>query len=61
MLRRYATVVAGARLESGRRYVAGKPGWAAAASEAVRRFLGFYGPSTPNDFADWAGLAEPHA
>jgi hypothetical protein len=31
------------------------------ASEAVRRFLGFYGPATPGDFAEWAGLAKPHA
>jgi hypothetical protein len=61
MLWRYATVVAGARLDSGRRYVAGKPGRTPAASEAVRRFLRFYGPATPGDFAEWAGLARPHA
>jgi Winged helix DNA-binding domain len=29
--------------------------------EAVRRFLGFYGPAEPGDFAEWAGLARPHA
>ena len=29
--------------------------------EAVRRFLRFYGPARPGDFADWAGLARPHA
>ena len=30
-------------------------------SEAVRRFLSFYGPAKPGDFAEWAGLAKPHA
>src|SRR4051794_21763508 len=38
MLWRYATVKAGVRLASGRRYVAGRPGRAPKASEAVRRF-----------------------
>ena len=61
MLWRYATVKAGARLDSERRYTMGKPGRTPAASEAVRRFLGFYGPAKPGDFADWAGLAKPHA
>ena len=61
MLWRYGTVKAGARLDSGRRYRQGKPGRAPAAPEAARRFLGFYGPSTPGDLADWAGLAKPHA
>jgi hypothetical protein len=61
MLWRYATVKAGARLDSERRYTSGKPGRAPAASAAVRRFLGFYGPATPGDFAEWAGLAKPHA
>lgn len=61
MLWRYAAVKAGARLDSERRYRSGKPGRALAASEAVRRFLGFYGPATPGDFAEWAGLAKPHA
>ena len=61
MLWRYATVKAGVRLDSQRRYRAGKPGRRPAASEAVRRFLGFYGPATPGDFAEWAGLAKPHA
>ena len=61
MLWRYATVKAGARLESGRRYTMGKPGRTPVASEAVRRFLGFYGPARPADFAEWAGLAKPHA
>jgi hypothetical protein len=61
MLWRYATVKAGARLDSERRYRRGKQGRTPAASEAVRRFLGFYGPARPGDFADWAGLAKPHA
>jgi winged helix DNA-binding protein len=61
ILWRYATVKAGARLDSERRYLAGKPGRPPAAREAVRRFLRFYGPAKPGDFADWAGLAKPHA
>ncbi len=61
MLWRYATVKAGVRLDSERRYTMGKPGRVPAASEAVRRFLGFYGPAKPSDFAEWAGLAKPHA
>jgi hypothetical protein len=61
MLWRYATVKAGARLDSERRYRRGKPGRTPTASEAVRRFLGFYGPAAPGDFAEWAGLAKPHA
>ena len=61
MLWRYATVKAGVRLDAQRRYAAGKPGRTPRAGEAVRRFLGFYGPATPGEFADWAGLAKPHA
>jgi hypothetical protein len=61
MLWRYATVKAGVRLDSERRYTMAKPGRTPTASEAVRRFLGFYGPAKPGDFADWAGLAKPHA
>ncbi len=61
MLWRYGGVKAGARLDSERRYVQGKPGRAPAAAEAVRRFLHFYGPSTSAEFGDWAGLAKPHA
>jgi hypothetical protein len=61
MLWRYATVKAGVCLDSERRYMKGKPGRTPAASEAVRRFLKFYGPAKPNDFAEWAGLAKPHA
>ena len=61
MLWRYATVKAGARLDAERRYTMAAPGRTPAASEAVRRFLGFYGPAVPRDFAEWAGLAKPHA
>jgi hypothetical protein len=61
MLWRYATVRAGVRFDARRRYTMGKPGRAPRASEAVRRFLRFYGPGTPGDFGDWAGLAKPHA
>ena len=61
MMWRYATVKAGARLDAERRYVAGAPGRAPAAREAVRRFLRFYGPAKRESFADWAGVARPHA
>jgi hypothetical protein len=61
MLWRYGTVKAGARLDSERRYRSGRPGRAPAAAEPVRAFLGFYGPATPGEFAEWAGLAKPHA
>ena len=61
MLWRYATIKAGARLDSERRYVLGKPGRAPAAGDAVRRFLHFYGPATAADFADWSGVAKSHA
>jgi hypothetical protein len=61
MLWRYATVAAGVRLDAERRYTLATPGRAPRASEAVRRFLRFYGPARPADFAEWAGLAKPHA
>ena len=61
MLWRYGGVKAGARLDSQRRYVLGKPGRSPAAAEAVRRFLHFYGPADAGDFADWTGVAKPHA
>jgi uncharacterized protein YcaQ len=54
-------VKAGVRLDSVRRYMMAEPGRTPPASEALRRFLGFYGPAKPGDFADWAGLAKPHA
>jgi hypothetical protein len=61
MLWRFATVKAGVRLDAERRYTLAKPGRTPPASEAVRRFLHFYGPAKPSDFADWGGLARPHA
>jgi hypothetical protein len=61
MLWRYGTVKAGVRLDSERRYMRAKPGRTPAAGEAVRRFLRFYGPAKPVDFAEWAGVAKPHA
>jgi hypothetical protein len=60
MLWRYATVQAGVRLDAERRYTMGRPGRAPKASEAVRRFLRFYGPAKPGDFVGWAGVAKPH-
>jgi DNA glycosylase AlkZ-like len=61
MLWRYGTVKAGVRLDSERRYTRGRRRRAPAATKAVRRFLRFYGPAAPGEFADWAGLAKPHA
>jgi Winged helix DNA-binding domain len=60
MLWRYATVQAGARLDAERRYLLGKPGRARRASDAVRRYLRFYGPARPADFIEWGGLAKAH-
>ena len=61
MLWRFATVKAGVRLDSGRRYLLAKPGRAPAGAEAARRFLHFYGPATASDLAEWTGTAKPHA
>jgi hypothetical protein len=61
MLWRYATVQAGARLDAERRFTLTEPGSAPPPSEAVRRFLRFYGPATPAGFAEWAGFAKAHA
>ena len=61
MLWRYGGIKAGARLDSKRRYVLGEPGRTPAATGAVNRFLQFYGPATVGDFADWTGVARPHA
>ena len=61
MLWRFATVEAGVRLDSDRRYRLGRRGRKAAPEDAARRFLGAYGPATPAGFAEWAGLAPAHA
>jgi Winged helix DNA-binding domain len=58
---RYATIEAGARLDSKRRYLLAKPGRTPPAGEALRRFLRFYGPATAGDFAEWAGVTSSHA
>ena len=61
MLWRFAGVRAGVRCDARRRFLLGAPGSTPGAAEAARRFLRFYGPSTPTHFAAWAGLARPHA
>lgn len=61
MLWRYATVKAGVRLDSKRRYLLTNPGRVPSPPEAARRFLHFYGPATVGDLADWTGIARPHA
>jgi hypothetical protein len=58
---RYAIIKAGARLDSSRRYLLGKAGRTPPAGEALRRFLRFYAPATPADFAAWAGVTGSHA
>jgi hypothetical protein len=61
MLWRYGCVKAGARIDSKRRYLLGNPRPEPPAYHAVNRFLHFYGPVTPGDFADWAGVGGPQA
>ena len=61
MLWRFATIDAGVRLDSERRYRSGRLGRKPAAEEAVRRFLSAYGPATTADFAEWTGVAPSHA
>jgi Winged helix DNA-binding domain len=61
MLWRFAGVRAGMRCDSRRRFLLGEPGAPPSPAEAVRRFLRWYGPSTPKDFGAWAGVARAHA
>jgi hypothetical protein len=61
MLWRYALVVLGARRNSSRRYVLGETGETPPATEAVRRFLRFYGPAKRPDLQAWAGLGRVQA
>ena len=61
MLWRYGGVKAGARLDSERRYLLGKPGRSPAAAEAVTRFLHFYGPADPGTSPTGPVSAKPHA
>jgi hypothetical protein len=56
MLWRYALVLLGARRTSGRRYVLDEQRETPPTAEAVRRFLGFYGPATRQDLQAWARL-----
>lgn len=60
MLWRYATIDAGVRLDAQRRYRLAELGEEPPASEAVRRYLRFYGPAQPSEFARWAGLRPAH-
>jgi hypothetical protein len=57
---RYATIVAGARLDSQRRYILSSP-QPADPVDALRRFLRFYGPSDRAAFRLWAEQAAPFA
>jgi hypothetical protein len=61
MLWRYALVVVGARRDSNRRYVPGKSRKTPPATEAVRLYLRFYGPSTKQELQTWAGLGRAQA
>ena len=61
MLWRFATTKAGVRLDSKRRYLRASPGRAPSATDVVRRFLHFYGPATPGDFAEWAAIGKAYA
>jgi hypothetical protein len=58
---RYATIVAGTRLDSARRYRLVNLDRTPPASDALRRFLHFYGPASLTDFAEWAGVTRAHA
>jgi hypothetical protein len=58
---KYALAVVGARRDSTYHYVPGEPIEAPPAADAVRRFLGFYGPSTAQELQAWAGLARAQA
>ncbi len=58
---RCAARQAGTRLDIDRRYLLLEHGRVPAEGEAVRRFLRFYGPGTPADFAPWAGMTGRHA
>jgi hypothetical protein len=58
---RYAARKAGTRLDADRRYLLVDHGPAPPEGEAVRRYLRFYGPGRPADFAAWAGMTGRHA
>ena len=57
MLWRYAGVAAGMRMDSERRFRAGRPGRRRKGADLARAYLRFYGPAEVKGFAAWAGLA----
>ena len=61
MLWRYAGVAAGMRMDSERRYRAGRPGRRRKGADLARAYLRFYGPAEVKGFADWARLAPAQA
>ncbi|MBO9532785.1 MAG: AlkZ family DNA glycosylase [Solirubrobacteraceae bacterium] len=60
LLWRFATAMAGVRLDSQRRYRVAQPADPPPAHEAAHRFLRWYGPATPGEFSEWAGVAPSH-
>ena len=54
MLWRYAGVAAGMRMDSERRFRAGRPGRRRKRADLARAYLRFYGPAEVKGFADWA-------
>ena len=57
MLWRYAGVVAGMRMDSGRRFRSGRPGKRRRPADLARAYVRFYGPAEVKGFTAWAGLA----
>jgi hypothetical protein len=57
MLWRYAGVAAGMRMDSERRFRAGRPGRRRKPADLARAYLSFYGPAGVKGFVDWARLA----
>ena len=57
MLWRYAGVAAGMRMDSERRFRAGRPGRRRKPADLARAYLSFYGPAEVKGFVDWARLA----
>jgi len=57
MLWRYAGVEAGMRMDSERRFRAGRPGRRRKPADLARAYVHFYGPAEVKGFTDWARLA----
>ncbi len=57
MLWRYAGVAAGMRMDSERRFRAGRPGRRRKGADLARAYVRFYGPAEVKGFSAWAGLA----